>query len=143
MARRHCHLTVGIAGTYTLEATDGGDGFAISVPFSVGNSPRDALIQALKDFEGAVAAYQTACINVFAAADVPLAELIHTNNQGLFSDLLSDIANDRAQDWVEDHRFGQPHRAGCRVSSVGDRHAHHMEYVGDFVHCRLAVRCDW
>ena len=95
------NLTVSVAGTYTLKATDGGDAFATSTSFSVGNSPRDALIQAVKDFNGAVAAYQAACINVFAAADVPLAELIHTNNQGLFSDLLTDLANNAAQDWVQ------------------------------------------
>ena len=86
-------LTVGVAGTYTLEATDGGDTPAYST-FAVGNSPRDQLIQALNNLEQAVSAYQTACINVFATADAPLAKSVVSNSTpgSLGSNVLVNLA---------------------------------------------------
>ena len=67
----------------------------ISQPFAVSSLPRDQLIQALQDLKNAVSAYQAACINVFAAADVQLAEYITNNAQvgSLAEQIYEDLAS--------------------------------------------------
>jgi len=97
---RFSNLTVSAAGTYTLQANDGGDAPVTSQLFSVtgatGTSPRDQLIQALQNFKDAIIAYQQTSIQVFATADVQLAENIANDAtlKSLATSIVQDVADE-------------------------------------------------